>query len=389
MTFALDQILGLEQAPDLEVRVMSVTQETEARSDARVTQSRACREATVLLDKAPGGIARRAAEVGFVLRHPVWFIRNWSDPQVRSGYLAFLASRLPSPVLADEIIAHFGNAGVLADRLRDAGRLTGRLNVFFGGYDLSRRSVWERFRRDYVRLACAGARLLPVCEFFRRRLLEEGCPPESVIVHRFAVDLTRFAFRRPRPVSDPPRLFSVARLVEKKGLDTALLALARLRDRGVTLRYRIAGEGPEREKLQALSRRLGLERQVEFLGAVPNEVVARELAAADVFTLPSQTAADGDMEGIPVSLMEAMATGVPVVSTYHSGIPELIEDGVSGFLVPERDAEALADRLLRCLEASDDEREALRRAARKRVEEQFDLKMWNARLLALVRGEVS
>ncbi|MFH1184743.1 MAG: glycosyltransferase [Chloroflexota bacterium] len=379
-TFVLDQILALERTPDLQVRVVSLTRPEKPVVHEQVRQSPACREPIVLLETGMDAREKRTAQVGYILRHPVWFLSNLADPQVRDRYIPLLCSRIATPLEADEIIAHFGDVGVLADKLRHAGRLKGHLNVFFAGYDMSRREVWERYRDEYRRLAFSGCRLLPVSEFLKRRLLDLGCPPGSVRVHRLGVDLERFVFRPQRPMRRPPVLFSAARLVEKKGIDTAVRAVGILSERGMNVRYRVAGIGPLLPELLALRDRLDLQEHVEFLGAVPTEQVAEELAAADVSMLPSQTASDGDMEGIPVSLVEAMAAGVPVVSTFHSGIPELIENGVSGFLVSERDHVALADCLQRCLGMTTEQLEPIRRAARKRVETEFNAEVWNSKL---------
>ncbi|MBN1268842.1 MAG: glycosyltransferase [Kiritimatiellae bacterium] len=380
--FVLDQILALERNPDLRVRVVSITRPESPVMHPQVQESAACREQVVLQAPALEAHDKKGPRIrDYVLRHPLWYLANRRDPQVRDRSLLRLCVRIPAPVAADEIVVHFGDVGVIANKLRRAGRLKGRMSVFFHGYDMSRRDVWERYSGEYVRLAGAHCRLLPSTELWRRKLLERGCPEGAVAVHRMGVNPDRYGFRGPRPLGDPPVLFSVARFVEKKGLDVALKAVAVLRDRGLRLRYRIAGYGPLEPVLFALRDELGLREHVQFLGAQSIDNVLRELAAADLSVQPSRTASDGDMEGIPVSLIEAMASGVPVVSTHHSGIPELIEDGVSGFLVPEQDHVALADCLQHGLEMSAEGREPIRRAARARVETEFDARVWNQRLL--------
>src|SRR6185437_9215841 len=129
---------------------------------------------------------------------------------------------------------------------------------------------------------------------------------------------------------------------EKKGLTYAIRAVAALRRDGVDIALDIVGDGPLRPSLESLIAELGMGNAVRIIGARSRDEVARAMGAAHLFAAPSVTARDGDMEGIPVALMEAMASGVPVVATAHSGIPELVEDGVSGLLVPERDTDALA-----------------------------------------------
>ncbi|WP_426785043.1 glycosyltransferase [Rahnella variigena] len=116
-----------------------------------------------------------------------------------------------------------------------------------------------------------------------------------------------------------------------------------MKKRNIHFRYTIIGDGPLRNDLELQVSELELNEQVIFSGAQTQETVTDYLNISDIFLLPSVTAADGDMEGIPVALMEAMAMGIPVISTFHSGIPELIENGISGFLVKEHDAEGIAN----------------------------------------------
>lgn len=166
-------------------------------------------------------------------------------------------------------------------------------------------------------------------------------------------------------------IVAVGRLHPIKGFDTLIEALALVRQNGIQFRCRLLGDGPLRAELQALVHSHGLQDHIELLGAQPQETVRASLEAAAVFALPSQVAADGGRDGIPVALMEAMASGCAVVSCRTSGIPELISDGEHGLLVPERDPAALASALQRLLGDA-----ALRRrlagAARQRVEQQFD-----------------
>lgn len=189
------------------------------------------------------------------------------------------------------------------------------------------------------------------------------------------LDLQEFRFVRPsaRPRGPRPLILSVGRLIEKKGLGVLVDALAMLRDRGVPFRCVIAGEGPEEQDLRSRIAKRGLSGDVRLLGAVPLARLRRRYySRARVLALPCIVAADGDRDGIPTVLLEAMASGVPVVSTTVSGIPEAIEDGVSGFLTSPGDAHALADRIRRIL---DDPAlaDSIAEKGRERVEEQFDL----------------
>jgi colanic acid/amylovoran biosynthesis glycosyltransferase len=213
---------------------------------------------------------------------------------------------------------------------------------------------------------------------FRRMLIEEGAPEERTAVHRMGINCDEIAYRPRVMVDGPLELISVCRLVEKKGIAVALRALAAVATArpAVKWRYSIIGDGPLLPALKALAGELGLGDRVRFHGALPHGSVRDRLARAHIFLLPSVTAADGDVEGIPVALMEAMAAGLIVVSSFHSGIPELVENGRSGFLAPEGDAAALAAHL-RCIADTPDAWAWISLAARKRVESEFNNEILN------------
>src|SRR6185369_16160672 len=142
---------------------------------------------------------------------------------------------------------------------------------------------------------------------------------------------------------------SVGRLVQKKGQEYAIRAIAQCRqmDPEIKISLIIIGDGPLLEKLHDMIRKLKLEGIVQLHGSLPREKVNEKLLAADAFVLPSVTADDGDMEASPVSISEAMAVGLPVVATRHGGIPEIVDDEVTGLLVAERDVSALAQAMYR------------------------------------------
>jgi glycosyltransferase involved in cell wall biosynthesis len=179
------------------------------------------------------------------------------------------------------------------------------------------------------------------------------------------------------------RLLSVGRLDPIKGFDTLLRALGKLRREGVDFHCTVVGEGPERGWLEAILRAEGLEDHVALVGARPQEAVREALYGAAIFLMPSVTTPEGNQDGIPVALMEAMATGAAVVATRVSGLPELVEDGVNGLLVPPRDADALAGAVRRLLEDAD-LRRRLGTVAHETVARRFDARKEADRLLALV-----
>ncbi len=284
----------------------------------------------------------------------------------------------------DAILVHFGWNGSRLGRALRLGLLRRPVYTVFHGYDVALPHKQGNMRR-YATLFARGAGQLPVSEYFRDLLLAAGSPPARTEVQRMGVDCDAIPFELRPPHEGPLRLISVARLVEKKGLDTALRALADLAARCPKLdwRYEIIGDGPLRASLEALNAALGLTARVRFLGPQPHSAVKARLREADLFLLPSVTAANGDMEGVPVALMEAMAAGLPVVSSFHSGIPELIEHNVSGRLAPERDAEGLS-RVLEHAMTHPQEQAHMAVVARATVETRFNNRLLDDRLAAML-----
>ena len=279
----------------------------------------------------------------------------------------------------------FGMDAPHALRLRRVGALGGELVVAFRGADTTK-YVARRGPRVYARTFREARLLLPVCDFLGRRLLQLGAPAERVVVHRTGIDLRRWPYRERHPAAPAGvRMVSVGRLIEKKGIAYVVRALRLLVDRGVRAEYRIFGDGPLREPLTALTRELGLADRVVFEGRQGQEVVREGLDRADVLVAASVTAADGDEEGIPNVLKEAMASGMPVVGTRHAGIPELVEEGITGWLVPERDEARLAEALAR-LAAEPERWPAMGRAGRAKVEREYDIDRLNDRFAGLLEN---
>jgi len=195
-------------------------------------------------------------------------------------------------------------------------------------------------------------------------------------LHRIGVDLERFAFA-PRTLApgEPVRLLTTARLVEKKGLEYSIRAVAQVAARYPGLRYKIVGDGRQREQLQQLIGALGASEWIELCGWKSQDEVRQLYAEAHLFVLASVTAANGDEEGQGLVLQEAQAMGLPVVCTRHNGFPEGMLEGESGLLVPERDVDALAGAIAGLIERPE-RWPALGRAGRGHVEAHFD----NARL---------
>ncbi|MFT4512577.1 MAG: colanic acid/amylovoran biosynthesis glycosyltransferase [Planctomycetota bacterium] len=184
-----------------------------------------------------------------------------------------------------------------------------------------------------------------VTKFCQQRLVElqPNTPEQKVPVVYLGIDLDNWQDR----CASPGRgvIVSAARIVEKKGLHLMPEALAQLQSDGIAFTWRVIGDGPELEGIRQLCEQHGIAQHVEFLGAQDNATVREALMHADAAVLPCIVASDGERDGIPIFFVEAMALGVPVVTTPISGIPELVRDGDTGFLHATSDAQALADKL--------------------------------------------
>lgn len=307
------------------------------------------------------------------------FLRHGKD----AVNLKFFYSCLP--LLArqerfDAIHCHFGDKGLLALAWREMGLIDGPISTVFHAHELAGLSD-RQGRQLYGPLFGSDMLLLPISERWRDRLVRWGAKPERTIIHHMGVDTGRFDFSPHLPAADAAiDILSVGRLTEQKGYEFAIRAVAHLRPlTGRTLRYTIIGEGELEVQLRELVAELGISDMVTFAGPQPQNVVSAHLQAAHIFLLPSVTAANGFQEGIPVALMEAMASGLPVVTTRHSGIPELVEHGVSGFLAEEREIEALADHMLAIISKPAQAKE-IAANARQKIEDDFQIHKLNSGL---------
>ncbi|HFV9243174.1 TPA: colanic acid biosynthesis glycosyltransferase WcaL [Enterobacter bugandensis] len=320
-------------------------------------------------------------------RASTWRALNVSryGSESRNLILSAICGQTAQPYRADVFIAHFGPAGVTAAKLRELGVIDGKIATIFHGIDISSREVLNHYTPEYQELFRRGDMMLPISDLWAGRLKSMGCPGEKIAVSRMGVDLTRFTRRPVKVPGKPLQIISVARLTEKKGLHVAIEACRQLKARGVAFNYRILGIGPWERRLRTLIEQYQLDDVVEMPGFKPSHEVKAMLDEADVFLLPSVTGADGDMEGIPVALMEAMAVGIPVVSTLHSGIPELIKSDHSGWLVPENNAMALADRLAAFSDIDQQVLEPVLQNARQKVETDFNQQVINRQLASLLQ----
>jgi len=264
----------------------------------------------------------------------------------------------------DLIHAHFASGGkTLLPLLREFKRPL--IVTLHGGSDVP---VEKPRFGTYRELAERATLFLCVSDFIRRQAIEAAFPPEKLLVHYIGID--RSLFFPPAQTTTTDSVLYVGRLVEMKGGEYLLRAMQKVQSRRPACELTIIGDGPLRAELE----RLAAELQVncKFLGMQPSGTIRQMLPKSRVFCLPSVTTAAGDREGLPTVLIEAQAMGVPVVSTFHSGIPECVIDGVTGTLVPERDTDGLAAAILQLLE----DRDLWQRyhlATQEHIDREFDL----------------
>ncbi|MEX0686317.1 MAG: glycosyltransferase [Balneolales bacterium] len=284
----------------------------------------------------------------------------------------------------DVIICHFGPNGNRALMMRDSGLIKGPILTIFHGFDITH--YVKMFGIEIYRpLFEKGDLFLTISELWKKKLLKAGVSSKRILVHRVGVETHKFSYNPPGPLQGKPviSVLSVGRLVEKKGFEYGIRAINQLCQSGYPIVYHIFGDGPLREPLRNLIKQMDLDDNIMMHGECTHEVVNKHLKKADLVLVPSVTATDGDMEGIPVILMEAMASGVPVVASRHSGIPELITNGYNGFLAEERDVSDIANMIEQVIN-SDDNNEILGRQARLTIEKSFDVVKLNRRLESIL-----
>jgi glycosyltransferase involved in cell wall biosynthesis len=244
----------------------------------------------------------------------------------------------------------------------------------FGGRDVAVQRTAPQFARLYGALLDSSDRIVCVSEDLRRRALEAGADPERTVVIRRGTDLRHFRFvdRSARDPRAPLTFLTVGRLVEKKGHRHVLAAFAALANEGVRARLVVIGDGQDASRIRRERDQLGLRDLVTFLGRVRPADVFDHLCDADVLLHCSVTGADGDCEGIPNAIVEAAATGLPVIATRHAGIVEAVDGGRTGLLVPEGDVSAMIAAMRR-LATSPAERSSLGHRAGELMRERFDL----------------
>ncbi len=311
-------------------------------------------------------------------------------PLIYRGEAEVLENALAT-IQPDLLHIYFGHTGVHLLPFLERSKLP--CVVSFHGADVMPRADRPGYLDNLKKLLQVIPLALARSDSLAKRLIELGCPPEKIRINRTGLPLEELIFSdRSSRAGHPLRLIQACRLIEKKGLRTTIEAFAQLRRQVPDSSLIIAGDGPLRDELAALVARLGLAAYVQFTGFLDQARLREWFANSDIFVHPSEITAGSDQEGVPNSLLEAMATGLPVVATLHGGIPEAVIDGKNGLLVAERDIAAVAGAMLEL--ANDPARRLeLGRAGAQSVREKFEQRAQIERLegfydeaIQLVRG---
>ncbi|MDC7221307.1 MAG: glycosyltransferase [Spirochaetales bacterium] len=393
-TFILNQVVGLKKK-GWEVQVISFKKPNMNRVHPDFYNFN-CEEAWTVIG-LPSSLSKRMVKgLGLFLKlfvkAPSLCLRALNKKKYRTA-----ASSLKNLFILDKLVgqeipllhAHFGPNGLVGSFLKDVG-IVDKLIVTYHGSDIN--SYPRRYGHDVYHHLYKKADLITAnTSFTKGKITNNGADPDNIAILPVGLNTTDYPLRE-----DPPteglnglRILTVGRLVEKKGYPWAIEAVGLLQAEFPGLTYHIVGDGPMKEQLKALVSEKGLESVISFCGSLNADEVRQEFSQAHVFVLASAISADGDMEGQGLVLQEAQSMGVPVVSTLHNGIPDGVLDEESGFLVPEKNSQALADKISLLLKDRD-LRVSMGKAGNSFVRENYDMSVLTDKLEKLyssVTGE--
>lgn len=316
-----------------------------------------------------------------VLPRPAAWKREWErfknrrlkdEPPVLSEKQIADIDKLLRKKNVDVLHIYFGNSALqLLPLLEQADRPCPVVVSFHGadaGVDMDKKPWREAMRRVFAAADAVMARSDALAEDLRAL----GCPEEKLTIQRAGIPLDEWpSMERTAPIDGAWRFVQSGRLIEKKGYDTTLRAFARFQEVHPKARLVILGDGPMMDPLRQLAKDLDVTNNVTFAGFVDQDRIRCEYGWAHAFLHPSRTAGDGNREGVPNSMLEAMATGLPVLATEHGGIPEAVDDGCEGFLADENDWEAFAV-AMHDLAASERTWIQMSAAAREKIQRAFE-----------------
>ena len=290
-------------------------------------------------------------------------------PIVYRGEIDVLERALESPLI-ELMHVYFGHTGVhLLPFIKQWDR---PVLVSFHGADVRKREDRSDYFDRLKELFEVVPLVLARSDSLKKRLIELGCPEKKIRLNRAGIPLDSYPFVKRTPPEDGAwRITQACRLIPKKGIFTALDAFAKFHKEYPKATFTIAGEGALQDSLHQKILSLNLERSVILSGFLSHRELKHLYDCSHIFLHPSQMTRDFDQEGVPNSMLEAMATGLPVVATFHGGIPEAVKDGESGFLLPERDSDGISDALKKMCSAPD-QWAAMGQAASRAIYENFE-----------------
>lgn len=387
-TFILNQITGLIDLGH-EVEIFSGARPEEGIQHPEIKEYNLT-EHTFYHNEAPPNIFPRIVKalflgVCYIFIHPVSVIRSLNifkyGRDALSLYLFYKVILFMKEGRFDIIQCHFGPNGNLGATLKEIG-IQGKIVTMFHGYDI-RRGI-KLGAHIYDKLFRLGDCFLAISEYTAKCLYEFGVDRKKIIHHSVGIDPDKFSLKTKTPLSDPSEpaiILTVARLKEEKGLPYAIKAIKELKQRNPQshIEYQIVGDGFLRDTLNSMAKSLKMEKYVKFFGAQSHRTIIDLLEKAHIFLLPS------NVEVLPVVLMEAQASGLPVVATSVGAVSEIVDNGKSGFLVPRKDVGKMVEKLEYLIE-NPKIGAAMGKEGREKIESLFDIKKLNRRLVEIYKS---
>jgi len=295
---------------------------------------------------------------------------DYRDPQNHT-YLCDMMQQF------DVVYCQYANIGCIFAELKQKSNFNGKLVVCVRGWTTGGRHIQNNLSK-YMLLFEKTDLILPVCHFFRNKFIKYSCPPEKIIVHHSAIDCDKIAYKeRKNSKKNIINILTTARLINSKGLDKGIKAVARLIRRYPSIRYTIIGGGELYESLKSLIAKYEMKEKIILLGWQPHDVVKTALYDADIYVHPSIAC-----EGIPNAIMEAMASGLPVVSTDVNGTPELVKNNKTGIVVRAGSVSELEQGIERLIQDKE-LRDRMGLKGRQYVEKEHNIVLENQKLLKL------
>lgn len=320
-----------------------------------------------------------------------WFWGFWFDafasraiPRIHRIVRTFFLARHLRSIKANAVLAEYGTTGSYLAPACVKAKIP--LFVHFHGFDASVRDVLQRHEDEYKYMFSVATNVVAVSNVMRQKLISLGAIENTLHLNHYGVDCERFDGADPS--ASTPNFFAVGRFVEKKAPYLTILAFSRVANVVPEASLTIVGTGPLFGPCQRLIEALHLGSSVNLLGARGPDEVSRYMSRARAFVQHSLVAGNGDSEGTPVAVIEAQMSGLPVVATRHAGIPDVVIDGETGFIVEEADVDGMAEAMIKLAKDASLAAE-MGAAARRRALEHFTLQRHIDQLADMIREGVT